>query len=208
MGIGTVYIVDDDAAVRNALALLLRGIGADVQTYESGEAFLAGFGARRRNGPACLLVDVRMPGMSGLRLQEWLIERKIRLPVIVMTGHADVPMALRAMKGGAADFVEKPFDPVALGDLVRDTLSAEASLQRERQKHAALAARFALLSGRERDVLDRIIEGKTNKVIAAELGISPRTAEAHRARIMKKLHARSLAEVVQCALTLRMSGDQ
>lgn len=208
MTIGTVYVVDDDAAVRDALALLLKGIGAEVQTYDSGESFLASFRPEPCNGPACLLADVRMPGMSGLRLQEWLVERKVRLPVIIMTGHADVPLALRAMKGGATDFVEKPFDPVALGDLVRDTLSAEAALLRERQEQAVIAARFALLSEREREVLDRIVEGKTSKAIGAELGISPRTAEAHRARIMAKLRARSLAEVVQYALTHRMLGRQ
>lgn len=205
---GTVYVVDDDKAVRDALALLLRGIGAKVQTFDSGESFLAGFAGQRPDGPACLLVDVRMPGMSGLRLQQWLAERKIRLPVIVMTGHADVPMALRAMKGGAADFIEKPFDPTALSDLVRDTLLAEASSQRERQKHAALAARFELLSEREREVLDRITEGKTSRAIAEELRISPRTVEAHRARIMEKLRAHSLAEIVHCAVLHRMSSRE
>lgn len=193
----TVYVVDDDAAIRDALRLLLKSSGMRVETFASAEEFL---GTCRPPLAGCLLVDVRMPGMSGLELQEALAAHGVRLPVIVITGHGDVAMAVRAMKAGALDFIEKPFDNVALLECLRNTLTRAADTRRHEQEMAQTSARLALLTQREREVMQLLIAGKSNKVIAADLGISTRTVEVHRARIMEKLKARSLADVVRIAL--------
>lgn len=193
----TVHVVDDDAAIRDALRLLLKSSGMRVETFASAEEFL---GACRPPLSGCLLVDVRMPGMSGLELQERLATHGIRLPVIVITGHGDVAMAVRAMKAGAVDFIEKPFDNAALLECLRNTLARAADAHQHEMKSAEVAARLALLTQREREVMQLLIAGKSNKVIAADLAISARTVEVHRAKIMEKLKARSLADVVRIAL--------
>jgi two-component system response regulator FixJ len=195
----TVYIVDDDADVRDSLRLLLQTSDFMVETFDSATAFLAGTHCTN----ACVVTDVRMPGMDGLALQEELARRRDSLPVIVMTGHGDVPLAVKAMRAGAIDFLEKPFDEDALVASVRRAL--EQRSQSLNRNIAAQAAReqLAHLTEREHQVLDLLVVGKPNKVIAYELDISPRTVEIHRARVMDKMQARSLADLVRLALAAR-----
>lgn len=193
----TVFIVDDDAAIRDSLQLLLKSAGLKVVCYESAERFLDTYDAEL-NG--CLLLDVRMPGMSGLELQRELNRRNSLLPVIIMTGHGDVPMAVEAMKAGAMDFIEKPF---ADEDLLTRIQNSVERQQRELAEHAddlEVLQRLSLLTPREREVMDLLAKGKLNKVVAAELDISPRTVEVHRARIMEKLQVKSLADIVRLSL--------
>jgi two-component system response regulator FixJ len=194
----TVHIVDDDEAVRRSLALLLGSCGHATETYASAEAFL---GALPHLSPGCAIVDIRTPGMDGLTLQTELARRGVLLPVVVVTGHADVALAVRAMKAGAVDLVEKPFSDEELLRAVRDALARVADAHVQDANTKAACTRIATLTARERDVLLRLVEGRPNKVIAHELGISPRTVEIHRANVMEKLGCRSLAEVVRNALT-------
>lgn len=196
--LGVVYVVDDDEAVRDSLQWLLEASSYRVETYDSAEAFLAGFDP---NAIACLILDVRMPGMSGLELQDELLARKLALPIIFITGHGDVPMAVSTMKKGAADFIEKPFDQTALKALVERMLAhaREAAAAAERQRlNEALLAR---LTPREQQVLERIVAGRLNKQIADDLGISIKTVEAHRANIMDKLRANTVADLMRVALS-------
>lgn len=191
----TVYVVDDDEAVRDSLAMLFRTAGLAVETFESGLAFL------RRAKPAkrsCMVLDIRMPGLTGTALQEELIERGLRLPVIFITGHGDVPLAVAAMKKGAYDFVEKPFDDAHLLCQVLDAI--EDSDDPVRAAPQAARERLALLSEREREVLDRVLEGKPSRQVAVELFISVKTVEFHRARIMQKVGVRSAAELFRLCL--------
>jgi two-component system response regulator FixJ len=191
-----VYIVDDDPDVRDSLRLLLEASEFRVDTFDSAAMFLD----RTREQDACLVTDVRMPGMDGLALQEELARRKDDLPVIVMTGHGDIPLAVRAMRAGAIDFLEKPFDEETLLASVRRALELRsASLGRASAEQAA-RAKLGELTERERQVLDLLVVGKPNKVIAYDLAISPRTVEIHRARVMEKMQARSLAELVRMVL--------
>lgn len=196
--LGVVYVVDDDEAVRDSLQWLLEASSYRVQTYDSAEAFLAGFDP---NAIACLILDVRMPGMSGLELQDELLARKLALPIIFITGHGDVPMAVSTMKKGAVDFIEKPFDQTALKALVERMLAhareAAASAERQRLNEALLAR----LTPREQQVLERIVAGRLNKQIADDLGISIKTVEAHRANIMDKLRANTVADLMRVALS-------
>ena len=201
----TVFIVDDDDAVRDSLGVLLECTGFRVESFDSPQTFLQS-GAPARHG--CLLTDVRMPGMSGLEMQEHLVQEGYRLPVIVMTGHADVPLAVRAMKAGAVDFLEKPFEDQQLISSVRAALSRAPSLPTPAEAAIGtggcppeVAARIALLTPRERDVLQCLLEGKSNKVIAFDLSISPRTVEIHRARVMEKMQADSLPSLVRMAMS-------
>jgi two-component system response regulator FixJ len=193
-----VHIVDDDEAVRLSLALLLSSFGLTAQTYESAEVLLD-----RIDGiaPGCLVVDVRMPGMDGLELQAELQERGCALPVVVVTGHADVGLAVKAMKAGAFDFIEKPYSEENLLQAVRSALARVADERQSDTIAEAARARIAVLTPREREVLGRLVEGRPNKVIAHELGISPRTVEIHRANMMEKLACRSLAEAVRVAIS-------
>jgi two-component system response regulator FixJ len=192
-----VHVVDDDEAVRRSASMLLASCGMQAQTHASAEALLA-----RLDGlqPGCLVIDIRMPGMDGLELQAELAARGCRLPVIVVTGHADVGLAVRAMKAGAADFIEKPYSAEDLINAVTAALSRMADT-RENLAHAEAATQLiAGLTPREREVLARLVEGRPNKVIAHDLGISPRTVEIHRANLMEKLGCRSLAETVRIAI--------
>ncbi|MBW8269394.1 response regulator FixJ [Caldovatus aquaticus] len=192
-----VHVIDDDDAVRDSLAFLFASAGLPARTYDTAEAFVA-VAAGLRAG--CVLTDVRMPGMDGLELQRRLREIGLRLPVIVMTGHADVPIAVQALKAGAADFIEKPFDDEALLAAVRAALDADREARAREAEVEEIAARLAILTPRERQVLERLVLGQPNKIIAYELGTSPRTVEVHRARVMDKMRARSLSELVRMAL--------
>ena len=192
-----IYIVDDDEALRDSLVWLLESSGYRVLAYDSAEEFLQVY-APTMTG--CLVLDVRMPGMSGLELFEELRARHCTLPVIFITGHGDVPMAVSAVKKGAVDFIEKPFSERDMLQLIADSLAAEQENRGRRQLEADTARRLAHLTQREREVLDLIIAGKLNKQIADVLGISIKTVEVHRARVMEKMEAQSLAELVQNVL--------
>jgi two-component system response regulator FixJ len=196
--IAVVHVIDDDEAVRDSLAFLLRANEIKVQTYESGTVFLAG-AAELKAG--CVVTDVRMPEISGIELLRRLKELKVFLPVIVITGHGDVPLAVEAMKFGAADFLEKPFDDDILLAAVRAALSRQDSEGRRQAERAAIDDRLAALSNREREVLEGLVAGRANKQIAFDLGISPRTVEIYRANLMTKMQAASLSELVRMALT-------
>lgn len=189
----TVFVVDDDEAVRQSLALLIRSMGLVAEVFASAQAFLAACDPQRSG---CMLLDIRMPGMSGLELQEELQRRAVDLPVIFITGHGDVAMAVRAMKSGAVDFIEKPFNDQQLLDRINHSLEIDRLARNARAEHSNLAARLELLSPREREVMARIVAGQANKVVAIELGLSERTVEIHRAKMMTKTGARSLAELV------------
>lgn len=191
-----IFIVDDDQAVRDSLRVLLESAGHVVRTYASARKFLSD--AQLDQG--CLIVDCRMPEMSGLELQEELSRRGENIPVIVITGHGDVPLAVRAMTAGALDFIEKPFD----GQRLLDSLARALEIGHQKRSRAAEAkaaqALLAQLTARERQVFDKLIKGNPNKIVAFELGISPRTVEVHRSKIMFKLHARSLSDLVRNSL--------
>ena len=193
----TVYIVDDDEAIRDSMQLLMKSAGLHAETYASAQAFLEAYDPAR---PGCLVVDVRMPGMSGLELQEHLNRRKFSLPVMVITGHGDIAMAVRAMKAGAVDFIEKPFDSTQLLERVKQYLDTHVSEREDEERRAEMVSRLDLLTPREQQVMNGLVAGKINKVIAADLGISCRTVEAHRANLMDKLGVRSLSDVIRIAL--------
>jgi two-component system response regulator FixJ len=193
----TVHVIDDDEASRQSLAFLLQTANIAVQTYGSGVAFLDQIGAA---AAGCIITDVRMPGLSGIDLLRRLKELKIEAPVIVITGHGDVPLAVEAMKCGAADFLEKPFDDEALLASVRLALRQCGADQKRSAERAEIESRLAALSHRERDVLTGLIAGRANKQIAYDLGISPRTVEIYRANLMNKMQAGSLSELVRMAL--------
>ncbi|MBI3463967.1 MAG: response regulator transcription factor [Planctomycetes bacterium] len=196
----TVFIVDDDTAVRESLCDLVQAIGLNVETHAGAQEFLDAYDPAR---PGCLVVDVRMPGMSGLALQEQLAARGVRIPLIMITGHADVPMAVRTMERGAFDFLEKPFRAQVLLDQIQRAIQRDQQIRQQERRRAQIAGRMALLTPRERAVLDRVLEGRANKVIAAQLGISKRTVEVHRAQVMHKLEVDSLAELMQQVLFFR-----
>ncbi len=193
----TIFVVDDDDAVRDSLTALIEAAGFAAQAYPSAEAFLD---AGQPERGACLVTDVRMPGMSGLALHEQLAARGAGLAVIVMTGHGDVAMAVRAMKAGAVDFLEKPFAPEALIESVRRALALGRARQDAGTQSAEARARILRLTPREREVLQHLVAGRPNKVIAHQMRISPRTVEIHRAKVMDKMEARSLSELVRLAL--------
>jgi two-component system response regulator FixJ len=195
-----VFVVDDDPAMRDSLKLLLESSGYSTQTYESAVAFLASDAHGR---PGCVVADVRMPEMDGLELQEELRAKRSALPVILMTGHADVPIAVRAMKAGAIDFLEKPFEDTALLDSVRRALERARATGAADANTKIVQERLATLTERERQVLDLLVAGKPNKIVAYELSISPRTVEIHRARVMDKMEAKSLAQLVHMTLAVR-----
>lgn len=195
---GTIHIVDDDEAIRDSLSLLLGAAGYEVAAYPSAEAFLVA----STHGPGCVLIDVRMPGMGGLELQEELARHGRRIPVILMTGHADVPLAVKAMKAGAVDFVEKPFDEKAMLTAIQRAFTLGLEAARAEAEGNQIGSRLAHLTPREREVLEALVAGKANKIIAYELSISPRTVEIHRARVMEKMEARTLSDLVRMALSV------
>ena len=195
-----VYVVDDDASARESLCWLLETEGIATLAFESAEAFLAGYSS---DWHGCITVDIRMPGQSGLQLQEELKALHNRMPVIVLTGHADVPIAIRAMKQGAFDFLEKPYADGELLDCVRRALELGREIDRAERERVLAARAIEHLTGREREVMCLVVDGHTNKAVAAELGISEKTVEAHRSRVMEKTGARSLSELVRICLLLK-----
>jgi len=196
-----VHVIDDDEASRQSLAFLLQAAELDVQTYASATVFLD---LAPKLGWSCVITDVRMPGMSGIELLRRLKELDVNVPVIVITGHGDVPLAVEAMKFGAADFLEKPFDDDVLLSSVRSALAHRDGEKRRHGERAEIEARLAVLSPRERDVLSGLVSGRANKQIAYDLGISPRTVEIYRANLMNKMQAGSLSELVRMALIAGM----
>lgn len=194
------HIIDDDEAIRDALQWLFKTRTVNARAWASGEAFLA---AWQPDWRGCVVLDIRMDGMSGLECFDALLERGCQLPVIFITGHGDVPMAVAALKKGAFDFIEKPFNDKDLVELVEQALARDADHQRTLADRGTVAARLATLTAREREVMDLILEGKFNKVIADELAISMRTVEAHRSRVFEKMQVRSAVELAQMLTTLR-----
>jgi len=199
-----VHLVDDEEAIRRAVGFMLKTSGHRVETYESGVELL-------RQGtnlaPGCVLLDVRMPGMDGLEVQQALREQGIGLPVIVMTGHGDIGVAVRAMKGGAVDFIEKPFEKSTLLSALREGFFRLRSAERNRERERNARSTIAALTAREREVLDGLAKGLPNKSIAYDLGISPRTVEIHRANVMDKLGVRSLSEALRIAFAAGLGTE-
>ncbi len=195
----TVYVVDDDEAIRHSLQLLIGAIGLGVRVFPDAGSFLEIFELEFRG---CIVIDLRMPGMNGLELQEELIARDCRMPVIFLTGHGDVPAAVRALKKGATDFLVKPFNPTVLVERIQQALAADAAQHEAQEKTSEIAARFATLTPREEEIMMLVAEGHASKVIALDLGISERTVELHRSRVMKKMSARSVADLVRMASTV------
>jgi len=198
----TVFVVDDDDAVRSSLRLLLKSVGLAVSTFDSAQAFLDAYSEQ---WAGCILLDVRMPGMSGPALQEQLTLRGSMLPVIFLTGHGDVSMAVEAMQNGAFDFLEKPFHDQELLDRVHRALAEDDRVRRQLAEQETLRSRFDSLTPREREVLEQVARGSSNKVMAYDLQISQRTIEIHRSRIMEKMQAPSLAHLVRMTLSLTAS---
>ncbi|MDX1513439.1 MAG: response regulator [Gammaproteobacteria bacterium] len=190
----TVYIVDDDEAIRHSLELLIGAIGHRVKTFSEPLSFLEYFEPKMRG---CIVADLRMPGMNGLDMQEKLNELGCKMPVIFLSGHGDVPAAVRALKRGATDFLEKPFNPRVLLERIDQALAADDEQHAAREKASVISARMSTLTPREREVMTLVADGKSSKVIAIELAISERTVELHRSRIMKKMSAGSVAELVR-----------
>ena len=197
-----VYVVDDDPAILRFLKQLISDEGLCVQTFTSGREFLEGFNP---HGPACLLLDLQMPDLSGADLQKELLSRQIQIPIIFVTANADVPTTVQIMKQGASDLVEKPFDPDALLTTIRRAIASDFAASLQRRQTQALRERYAQLTSREREVMDRVVCGNANKQIARQLKISAKTVELHRSRVMKKMQAESLAELVHLAILLGLS---
>ena len=193
----TVFIVDDDQAVARSLRWLIEIVRLGVETFASAQAFLDNYDSSK---PGCLVLDVRMPGISGLELQERLAARRINIPIIFITGHGDVQMAVRALQAGAFDFVEKPFNDQDLLDRVQKAIAFDAERRSKEAQRAQLQALFSSLTPREREVLDLVVEGMSNKAIANTLGLSAKTVEVHRAKVMEKMHARSISDLVKMAM--------
>ena len=193
----TVFVVDDDQAMRQSLQWLIESVGMAVETYGSADEFMNNYYPGRAG---CLLLDVRMPGMSGLELQQHFVDHEIRIPIIIITGHGDVPMAVRAMKAGAVDFIEKPFNDELLLESIRNALVYDFEQRTTQSERAEIAARLDQLTPREHEVMEMVTDGRSNKDIAAALGVSAKTVEAHRARVMEKMRADSLPELVKMAL--------
>jgi FixJ family two-component response regulator len=189
-----VFVVDDDPAMRASLRWLIESVGLAVRTASTAQEFLATYDP---GSPGCLVLDVRMPGMSGLDLQAEMAARRIELPILIITGYAEVPIAVRAMKAGAFDFIEKPFSDQTLLDRIRKAISVDRNARREREEVSSALKRLSNVTRREHDVMDRVVAGKSNKVIAAELGLSMKTVEVHRKRVMDKMGAESLADLIR-----------
>lgn len=203
-----VYIVDDDPDVRASLGMLLESVGISVQSYPDADSFLQKY-RKKPNTPSCLLLDMRMPGLSGMGALERLYNEKVRLPVIVLTGHGDIPMSVRAMKLGAVDFITKPFNHQKLLDLVQSLLRdpvLQGLAPAPTMDHREARERWERLSPREKEIFSLIINGASNKVIGIDLGISIRTVETHRARIMDKLSARTLVDLIMLSLSLNKTA--
>jgi FixJ family two-component response regulator len=199
----TVYIVDDDSGVRSSIRVLMKSVGLPAMPFPSAKEFLAAY---HPSNPGCLVLDIRMPGMSGLELQEALNERGAVIPVIFITGHGDVPMAVEAMRHGAFDFLQKPFRDQDLIDRIQQAMLRDAETRQSLQEHSRIKARIASLTPREREVLELLTSGKANKMMAQDLGLSQRTVEIHRAHVMEKMEAKSVAQLVRMVMDLEPRG--
>lgn len=193
----TVFVVDDDEAVRTSLRLLLKSVGLPVETLASAQEFLDQFDPHRAG---CLVLDIRMPGMSGLELQQQLNDRHSIMPIVFITGHGDVPMAVEAMQAGAVDFIQKPFRDQDLIDRINRALEKDRDMRSALRERDEIRRRMSQLTPREREVLELVTRGKANKVIAGDLNVSQRTVEIHRARVMEKMGANSLAHLVRMVI--------
>ncbi len=200
----TVFIVDDDQEVREAIKLLMESVGLTARSFPSAQAYLDQLDCSR---PGCLILDVRMKGMSGLDLQQRLAREPVHPPVIMITGHGDVPMAVRAVKAGAVDFIEKPFNDQTLLDAVHRAFDQDARNRGQASRLADIQERLTRLTPREREILDQVIAGKRNKVIAADLEISQSTVEAHRAKVMEKMEASSLSDLMRMMMAIDRGGS-
>jgi len=199
----TVFIVDDDEGVRDGLSLLLATVGVSCELYESAQEFLDAYDGEKRG---CLVLDIRMPRMTGLDLQKKLQEMGSVLPVIFITGHGDIPMAVEAMRRGALDFIRKPFREHDLLERINEALNIDEDAHRKALDRQEIEERLSTLSQREKEVFDRVADGQMNKVIAADLGISERTVEVHRGQVMKKLDVRTLAQLVRVKIEMEQSA--
>jgi two-component system, LuxR family, response regulator FixJ len=198
----TVYIVDDDPQVCESLSLMVRSVGLDAQAYPSAEAFLDGY-HDAPSVPKCMVLDVRMPGLSGLGLQQMLTAQNRKIPIIMISGCADIPMAVQAMSGGALDFLEKPFSRRTMLTRIQEAIDRDANAQRQGARKAELAARVEKLSARQREVFDLLVAGKHSKQIAAQLGIGEKTVAKHRAGVLEKMQVENVVELVR----LTAGGD-
>lgn len=196
-----VFIVDDDSAVRDSLCLLLKSVKIASQPFASGDEFLDAYDPEWKG---CVLLDIRMPRISGMEVQKRLLEKNCTLPVIFITGHGDIPMAVEAMHLGAHDFVQKPFHDEELLDRIQQALMSQRQQQDELSLKRSIKENYDQLTPREREVMSDVVRGHANKVIAIDLGLSQRTVEIHRARVMEKMHARSLAELVRLSLLIEL----
>jgi FixJ family two-component response regulator len=200
----TVYVVDDDEAMRNSLRWLIESVGLDVETHAEAREFLDAYDGKNHG---CLVLDLRMPGMSGLELQDALASRNMAIPIIFITAHGEVPAAVRAMKGGAVDFISKPFSDQLLLDRIQQAIDLDALSLQERTEQMEVSARLALLSDREREVLEMVVTGSSNKITAKHLGLSTKTVEVHRSHIMKKLKAASLSDLVRLCIMAKVNKE-
>jgi FixJ family two-component response regulator len=201
----TVFIIDDDAGVRESIQDLAQSVDLHAESFATAQEFLA---SERRDGPSCLVLDVRLPDTSGLDLQQKLSRAGVRIPIIFITGHADIPMTVKAMKSGAVEFLTKPFREQDLLDVIQRALKRDREVREKQRQLAELHQRHSMLSAREREVMSLVVSGMLNKQIAAELGASETTVKTHRGRVMQKMQAKSLPDLVRMADRLRISAHR